>query len=71
MVIFSLANKVLAKILFWREIHTERLQLSKISVDLLKDIGISKADADREANRPFWDTSPLDDKSRPKRQILH
>lgn len=71
MMMFSLANKVLAKILFWREIHMERSQLSRMSEDLLKDIGISKVEADHEARRPFWDTAAFADSSRLKRQVLH
>ena len=71
MMIFSLANKMLTKILFWREVHLERSQLSKMSDDLLKDIGVSKVEADHEASRPFWDTSPFEYNSRLKRQTLH
>jgi uncharacterized protein YjiS (DUF1127 family) len=71
MILLSMVNRVLAKILFWREIYVERTLLSKMSDDLLKDIGISKAEADQEANRPFWDTSSLKDMARLKRHIPH
>lgn len=71
MIVFSLVNKFLAKLLYWREIHMERAQLRRMSDDLLKDIGISKAEAEREANRPFWDASPFADKARLKRHLLH
>jgi len=27
----------------------------------LMDVGISRADADREAERPFWDSAPIED----------
>ncbi len=57
------ANKVLAKIQFWREISRQRKQLSKMSDYLLKDIGISRTEADREAKRPFWDHAPVEDVS--------
>ena len=39
----------------WREISRERNQLRRLSEHLAKDIGISRADAEREADRPFWD----------------
>lgn len=71
MIVFSLANKVVSKLLYWREIHMEREQLSRMGEDLLKDIGISKAEAEREANRPFWDASSFADKARLKRHLLH
>jgi uncharacterized protein YjiS (DUF1127 family) len=57
------ANKVLAKILFWGEILRQRKQLSKMDDYLLKDIGISRVEAAREANRKFWDHAPVVDES--------
>lgn len=71
MILLSMVNRALAKILVWREIYVERTTLSKMSDDLLKDIGISKAEANREANRFFWDTSSFKDMSRLKRHIPH
>ena len=32
-----------------------RLALMELSDDMLKDIGVSRSEAFREANRPFWD----------------
>jgi uncharacterized protein YjiS (DUF1127 family) len=43
-------------ILRWREVRRQRRALLALSDQLLKDIGISRADAIREASRPFWDT---------------
>ena len=37
------------------EIYKQRRQLAQLSADHLKDIGISPAQADREASRSFWD----------------
>jgi len=71
MILIPMVNRVMAKILVWREIYVERTTLSKMSDDLLKDIGISKAEADQEANRHFWDTSSFKDMSRLKNHIPH
>ena len=35
-------------------IHNERQALMSLSEHTLKDIGLSRADAYREANRPWW-----------------
>lgn len=59
MILLSLVNKTLAKILLWKEVYAERKELSNMSDDLLKDIGISRAEANHEANRHFWDASPF------------
>ncbi len=67
MLLLPFTNKVFAKIQFWREISRQRNQLAKISDYLLKDIGISRTDADREARRPFWNYTPVEDVS-PRRR---
>ena len=67
MMMLSNANKVLAKILFWGEILRQRKQLSKMDDYLLKDIGVSRVEAAREANRKFWDHSPVVDESLQRR----
>ena len=67
MILLSNANKVLAKILFWGEILRQRKQLSKMDDYLLKDIGVSRVEAVREAERKFWDYAPVVDESLQKR----
>ena len=67
MILLSNANKTLAKILFWGKIIRQRKQLSKMDDYLLKDIGVSRVEADREANRKFWDHSPVVDASLQRR----
>jgi|GEM_PF-1029355 uncharacterized protein YjiS (DUF1127 family) len=37
------------------ERRRSRIALMELSDELLKDIGLSRADAHREAARPFWD----------------
>lgn len=61
MILLPKINNVLAKIKCWREISRQRSQLRKMSDAFLMDVGISRADADREAERPFWDSAPIED----------
>jgi uncharacterized protein YjiS (DUF1127 family) len=44
----------LARLLQWHELARERRALLALSDHMLKDIGISRAEAEREARRPFW-----------------
>jgi uncharacterized protein YjiS (DUF1127 family) len=39
----------------WHALYRQRQQLAALSDDMLKDIGLSRADIETEANRPFWD----------------
>jgi uncharacterized protein YjiS (DUF1127 family) len=39
---------------YWREIRRQRRALLGLSDAMLKDIGISRADACREGLKPFW-----------------
>lgn len=39
----------------WRELYRQRQQLAALSDEMLKDIGLSRADIETEATRPFWD----------------
>ncbi|WP_245621772.1 DUF1127 domain-containing protein [Sedimenticola selenatireducens] len=39
----------------WRMLARERYLLQTLSDEMLKDIGISRLDAEQEARRPFWD----------------
>ncbi|MDX2479070.1 MAG: DUF1127 domain-containing protein [Desulfuromusa sp.] len=69
MMLFRLVNKVLDKILFWRELSVERAELSRVSDDLLTDIGLSREVAVHEANRHFWDAATVEGES--ERTCLH
>lgn len=55
MLLSVLFKKSWDKIRMWREIARQRNQLRRFSEHLAKDIGISRADAEREADRHFWD----------------
>lgn len=39
----------------WREVARERRQLAQLDGRMLKDLGLTRADVEREAGRPFWD----------------
>ncbi|TMU23268.1 DUF1127 domain-containing protein [Halomonas sp. ATBC28] len=39
----------------WYQLRRERDSLRHLSDDMLKDIGISRDDVQRESRRPFWD----------------
>jgi uncharacterized protein YjiS (DUF1127 family) len=43
-----------ARLLHWHELARQRRALLALSDDMLKDIGITRAEAEREASRPFW-----------------
>jgi uncharacterized protein YjiS (DUF1127 family) len=42
-------------VLGWHEVTRQRRALLALDERLLKDIGITRADAEGEASRPFWD----------------
>jgi uncharacterized protein YjiS (DUF1127 family) len=43
-----------ARLLRWHELARQRRALLALSDDILRDIGITRAEAEREARRPFW-----------------
>jgi uncharacterized protein YjiS (DUF1127 family) len=46
---------VILTLLRWQELARQRRALAAMSDHMLKDLGLSRADALREAGRPFWD----------------
>jgi uncharacterized protein YjiS (DUF1127 family) len=42
-----------ARLLRWHELARQRRALLALSDDMLKDIGITRSEAEREARRPF------------------
>ena len=48
------ARAVLDAILSWQDRANQRHRLRAMSDFMLKDIGLSRADVDREASKPFW-----------------
>jgi uncharacterized protein YjiS (DUF1127 family) len=45
---------VVESVLAWFERTRQRRQLSELSDHMLKDIGLSRADVEAEAAKPFW-----------------
>jgi uncharacterized protein YjiS (DUF1127 family) len=43
-----------ARLLRWHELARERRALLVLNQRMLKDIGVTRAEAEREARRPFW-----------------
>ncbi len=39
----------------WHALYRQRQQLAALSDEMLKDLGLSRADIETEASRPFWD----------------
>ena len=44
-------------VLSWMEVARQRRHLASLDNRILRDIGFSQADVDREISRPFWDIS--------------
>lgn len=51
----SLMSLIVDYLYSWYRISQERRALSSMSDWMLKDIGLSRADAERESQRHFWD----------------
>lgn len=51
----SLLLRVISMIEMAVQRRRSRIALMELSDDMLKDIGVSRSEAFREANRPFWD----------------
>ena len=61
-------KRFMKRIKQYRETYYSRRLLRNLDAHALKDIGLSRADAIREAGRPFWDNSAHDfapDKTQP------
>ncbi len=68
MLLISFLNNAWSQVKHWREVSAQRHQLKDVSDHILKDIGFSRVDAEREASRPFWDNSANWDVSLRKRK---
>ena len=55
----GLLDGLLHRIAVWLEVHRERRQLLAMSDHMLHDIGLSRADAEGEGTRRFWDVPDL------------
>ena len=68
MLVLTLIQKAWSKTKEWHQVARQRRELKDLSDEILKDIGISRSDADFEGNRHFWDISPNNDPSLRKTQ---
>ena len=50
-----IGSRGFATLMIWYDVAQERRSLRSMSDEMLEDIGISRADAMREAGRRFWD----------------
>ena len=51
----ALTIRLFEQLARWQELRFQRHELQKLSDEMLKDIGLSRADVEREIRRPFWD----------------
>jgi uncharacterized protein YjiS (DUF1127 family) len=52
--LFSALLRALEAVLTWQERAAQRAALASLDERMLKDIGLSRAEAEMEAGRPFW-----------------
>jgi len=52
--LLSLLRDLVERLLVWQERWEQRERLSGLDEHILRDIGLSRADAAREASKPFW-----------------
>ena len=52
--IIGLLARVLERLLLWQERAAQRQALASLDDHLLKDMGITRAEALYEADKPFW-----------------
>ena len=50
----GLPTRIMERLLAWQERAAERAHLASLNDHLLKDMGITRAQADYEARKPFW-----------------
>lgn len=50
----ALATRTVGVVLIWQERATQRHALAALEERMLCDMGLSRADARREAAKPFW-----------------
>ena len=52
--ILLLPRTVWKKLVRWQQLYHQRQQLAALSDEMLKDIGVSRADIETESRKPFW-----------------
>jgi uncharacterized protein YjiS (DUF1127 family) len=54
------ATRLVVALLRWRELAQQRYRLLSMDDRMLKDIGVTRADALHEGMRPFWDSRGIE-----------
>jgi uncharacterized protein YjiS (DUF1127 family) len=52
--LLDLVGDLVELALVWQQRSRERRQLGSFGDHMLKDLGVSRADVDREVSKPFW-----------------
>lgn len=58
--LLSSAQAVVTRLVAWQQLAGERRALRQLDQRMLRDIGLRREDAIREASRPFWDDGRID-----------
>lgn len=48
------AKAVVARVMRWQDVWTQRKELLELDDRMLKDIGLTRADVAAELRKPFW-----------------
>jgi uncharacterized protein YjiS (DUF1127 family) len=56
----AVGTRLVLALLQWQELAQQRRRLLALDDRMLKDIGITRADAWQEGRRPFWDTRDIE-----------
>ncbi len=52
--LIKVSHKINTRVKVYQHRYKSRIALSKLNTDQLKDIGLSKVQANHESSRPFW-----------------
>lgn len=50
----GLLRRVLERLMLWQSRAAERTALAELDERLLRDMGLSRRDVERESRKPFW-----------------
>ena len=50
----GIARRVIKKVYAWRIRSQQRKQLASLSEHMLKDMGLTRYEVDKEVDKPFW-----------------
>ncbi len=51
---FGLLRRALERLMLWQSRAAERTALAELDERLLRDMGLSRRDVERESRKPFW-----------------